>query len=93
MSVRLQFLAGEEAARADGPALVLAPRSAVRSDSSGSFAWVVTEGRLRRQALRTGAERGDQIAIAEGLAGGEALVIGDAAGLAEGQRVKVAAAR
>ncbi|MFI5314114.1 MAG: efflux RND transporter periplasmic adaptor subunit [Myxococcota bacterium] len=88
MSVRIQFLAGAEPARENGPALVLAPRSAVRSDSSGSFAWVVSDGRLRRKSLRAGAERGDQLEIAEGLAGGEALVIGDAAGLSEGQRVK-----
>jgi len=91
MSVRIQFLAGEEPARANGAPLVLAPRSAVRSDSSGSFAWVVTDGRLRRQSLRTGAERGDQIEVAEGLAGGEALVVGDAAGLSDGKRVAIAA--
>jgi HlyD family secretion protein len=91
MSVRLQFLAGEEPARENGPPLVLAPRSALHSDSSGSFAWVVSDGRLRHQSVRTGAERGDQIAIAEGLSGGEALVVGDAAGLSDGQRVKVEA--
>jgi HlyD family secretion protein len=91
MSVRLQFLAGEEPARENGPPLVLAPRAALHSDSSGSFAWVVSDGRLRRQSVRTGAERGDQIAIAEGLSGGEALVVGDAAGLSDGQRVKVGA--
>ena len=91
MSVRLQFLAGQEPAREDGPPLVLAPRSAVHSDSGGAFAWIVTDGRLRRQAVRTGEERGDSIAIEEGLAGGEALVIGDAAGLSEGTRVKTEA--
>jgi RND family efflux transporter MFP subunit len=89
MSVRIQFLAGEEPARENGPALVLAPRAAIHSDSSGSFAWVVSDGRLRRQSVRTGAERGDQIAIAEGLSGGEALVVGEAASLSDGQRVKV----
>jgi RND family efflux transporter MFP subunit len=90
MSVRIQFLADSEPAREDGPALVLAPRAAVRSDSSGSFAWVVSDGRLRRQTVRTGAARGEQIAIAEGLSGGEALVVGDSPGLAEGKRVKIA---
>jgi RND family efflux transporter MFP subunit len=89
MSVRIQFLAGEEPARENGPALVLAPRAALRSDSSGSFAWVVSDGRLRRQSLRAGAERGDQIAIEEGLSGGEALVVGDAPALSDGQRVTV----
>ena len=88
MSVRLSFLAGEQPATENGPPLVLVPKSALRSDSSGSFAWVVTDGKLRRQVVRAGAERGDQVAIEQGLAGGEALVIGDAAGLSEGTRVK-----
>jgi RND family efflux transporter MFP subunit len=91
MSVRLQFLAGDEPARQDGPPLVLAPRGAIRTDSSGSFAWVVTDGKLRRQTVRPGAERGGQVAVEEGLAGGEALVVGDAAGFSEGQRVQVRA--
>ncbi|HTO09891.1 MAG TPA: efflux RND transporter periplasmic adaptor subunit [Myxococcota bacterium] len=91
MSVRLNFLAGEQPAAENGPPLVLVPKSAVRSDSNGSFAWVVTNGKLRRQALRAGAERGDQVAIESGLEGGEALVIGDAAGLSEGKSVKIGA--
>lgn len=87
MSVRIHFLGDDEPARAGGPALVLAPRSAVRSDANGSYAWVVTDGRLRRQALRTGANQGEQAVVFEGLSGGEALVVGEAADLAEGQRV------
>jgi RND family efflux transporter MFP subunit len=93
MSVRLQFLANDEPTTESGPPLVLVPKGAVRSDSGGSFAWIVTDGRLRRQALRAGAERGDQVAIEQGLAGGEALVIGDAAGLSDGTRVKIADTR
>ncbi len=87
MSVRIHFLGDEEPAMAGGPALVLAPRSAVRSDANGSYAWVVTDGRLRRQALRTGANQGEQAVVFEGLSGGEALVVGEAADLADGQRV------
>ncbi|HTO54806.1 MAG TPA: efflux RND transporter periplasmic adaptor subunit [Myxococcota bacterium] len=90
MSVRLSFLAGDTPAEKGGPPLVLAPRGAIRSDSSGSYAWVVTEGKLRRQLVRPGAERGDQVAVEEGLSGGEALVVGEASGLSEGQRVAIA---
>jgi hypothetical protein len=90
MSVRITFLE-ELAQRADGsePSQVLVPREAVRSEAGASYAWVVTEGRLRRVALETAGERGGQIAIAKGLAGGEALVLGPAEGLAEGERVEV----
>ncbi|HXZ85028.1 MAG TPA: efflux RND transporter periplasmic adaptor subunit [Myxococcota bacterium] len=92
MSVRIQFMAGDRPAEPGGPPLVLAPKSAVRSDSNGTFAWVVTDGTLRRQSLRTGADRGDQVIVDEGLSGGEALVVGDGSGLSEGKRVKAASA-
>ena len=93
MSVRIHFLGDDQSPQAGGPALVLAPRSAVRSDSSGSYAFIVTDGRLRKQALRTGANQGEQLVVLEGLSGGEALVVGDAADLAEGQRVTTAKGR
>jgi RND family efflux transporter MFP subunit len=91
MSVRITFL--EELAKtSDGsePALVLAPREAVRSEGGASYVWVVTEERLRRVAVETAGERSGKLAIAKGLSGGEALVIGPAEGLEEGQRVEVA---
>jgi len=93
MSVRIHFLGADQSPRAGGPGLVLAPKSAARSDANGSFAWVVTDGRLRRQALRTGANQGEQVVVIEGLSGGEALVVGDATDLADGQRVKPASDR
>src|SRR5262245_35325978 len=88
MSVRIHFLGEDQSPQAGGPPLVLAPKNAIRSDSGGSYAWVVTNGKLRRQALRTGADQGDKVVVVEGLSGGEALVVGDAAKLADGERVK-----
>jgi HlyD family secretion protein len=90
MSVRIHFLGEDQSPESGGPALVLAPRAAIRSDEAGSFAWIVSDGRLRRQALRTGANQGEQVVVVEGLSGGEALVIGDATDLDEGQRVVTA---
>jgi len=89
MSVRIHFLGEEQAPQAGGPPLVLAPKNALRSDAGGSYAWVVTNGRLRRRALRTGADQGDKVVVIEGLSGGEALVIGDASKLSDGQRVQL----
>ena len=89
MSVRITFLGETKPAAADAESgLVLAPREAVRSDEAGTFAWVVTGGALRRQPLETAGERGAQVLVAKGLAGGEALVVGgETDGLREGQRV------
>jgi RND family efflux transporter MFP subunit len=91
MSVRIQFLGEDQSPQAGGPPLVMAPKSAIRSDGSGSYAWVVTSGKLRRQTVRTGADQGDKVVVIEGLSGGEALVVGDAAKLSDGASVKTSA--
>jgi len=91
MSVRIAFLEdAQPAATGEVPSLVLAPREAVRTENGASFSWVVTSGRVRRQPIEIASERGAQIVVSKGLAGGEALVIGgDTDGLREGQRVEV----
>jgi hypothetical protein len=71
---------------------VLVPREAVRHDDQGEYTWVVTEERLRRQAIASAGQAADGRAIvSRGLAGGEALVVGEALGLSEGQRVNASA--
>jgi RND family efflux transporter MFP subunit len=92
MSVRITFLAAAKPAGDAGSSqpVVLAPRAAIRSEGGASFAWVVTEGRLHRQAVEVAGSSGsDAVVVSKGLAGGEALVVGDAAGLREGSRVAV----
>lgn len=96
MSVRVAFLAEAEPAAAGegagGEGAVLAPRAAVRGGEGDPFAWVVTEGRLRRQPLALAGPSGaDRVVVAKGLSGGEALVVGEAEGLREGQAVEMAA--
>jgi hypothetical protein len=63
----------------------------VRSEAGAAFVWVVTEGRLRRQAVTLGRELGEQVVVEAGLFGGEALVLGDpGVTLTDGQRVEIA---
>ncbi len=93
-SVRITFLDDAAPATADAAAaIVTAPRRAMRNEGGASFVWVVTEGRLRRQAVTLGRELGDQVVVETGLLGGEALVTGEPeVTLAEGQKVEVAGA-
>ncbi|MBK7947380.1 MAG: efflux RND transporter periplasmic adaptor subunit [Deltaproteobacteria bacterium] len=89
-SVRIAFLA-EAPKRAEGAppeALVTVPKSAVRE---GGVVWVVTEGRLRRQAVRLGVERDGVVVVEEGLLGGEAVVVGEDGPLADGAAVQISA--
>jgi RND family efflux transporter MFP subunit len=92
MSVRVTFFAGEPAGGEAAAPQVLVPREAVRRDDQGEYTWVVTEERLRRQAIASAGQAADGRAIvSRGLAGGEALVVGEALGLSEGQRVNASA--
>jgi RND family efflux transporter MFP subunit len=87
MSARVIFLGEAPSLEGGAPGIepVLAPRAALRSDSAGTFVWVLTNGRLRRQAVSAGGELGDRVVIQQGLLGGEALVVGSGAELREGQ--------
>jgi multidrug efflux pump subunit AcrA (membrane-fusion protein) len=89
MSVRVNFLA-EAKPVAPGTAVVLAPRAGLRRDDRGAYVWLVDGEHVRRRAVTVGTELGDRVQVADGLGGGETLVIGDATALADGAAVKVA---
>lgn len=90
-SVRISFLADVEPQPEGAPpaSVVTIPRAAVHE---GGSVWVVTDGRLRKQAVALGGEQGDQVVVREGLLGGEALVIRAEGELAEGRPVEIAPA-
>ena len=91
MSARVTFLQptpNRRGRRARG-ARSRAPR--IRDAQGGSFVWVVNDGRVRRQAVSAGAASwATRSRSREGLLGGEALVVGDVEGLAEGRAVELA---
>jgi multidrug efflux pump subunit AcrA (membrane-fusion protein) len=89
MSARVSFLEPPREPSQGGGAAVLAPASAIRRDARGTYAWVVSAGTLRRQPVETAAGSGDPVTVVDGLLGGEALVVGDAAELREQQGVQV----
>ncbi|MCE2391076.1 MAG: efflux RND transporter periplasmic adaptor subunit [Proteobacteria bacterium] len=89
MSARIDFL-GRPAEGSGGPPRVTIPREALRGDERGAFVWQVRDGRARRHPVRVDAS-GDaaSLTVAEGLGGGEALVVGDAGSLRDGQPVEI----
>lgn len=91
MSVRVNFLA-EARPVAPGGAVVLVPRTALRRDDTGSYVWIVEDARARRRVVTIGTELGDEVQIADGLAGGETLVVGEASALTDGAAVAIASA-
>jgi RND family efflux transporter MFP subunit len=88
-SVRVSFLAPEQAPAAGGAApaaVITVPRAAVRD----GHVWVVTDGKLRQQAVEVGGERGEAVVVLSGLLGGEAVVVSAEGELAAGRAVAIA---
>lgn len=87
MSARITFL---EPVKSAAGGAILVPRSAVRSDAQGSYAWVVDDGQVRRTQLELGGDFADDVQVTAGLEPGDRIVVGDAPPLADGQRVQPA---
>jgi RND family efflux transporter MFP subunit len=88
MSARIVFLKPLQGS--PGTTGVLIPRSAVRTDEQGSYAWVLRDGHVQRTPITTGPEFADQVQVTAGLSGGEQVVVGDAPRLEDGQQVHLA---
>jgi RND family efflux transporter MFP subunit len=72
--------------RQDQPILV--PATAVLFDASGTRAAVVKDGAVHWRKVDIGADLGDRLAIANGLAEGEAVAVAPSERLLEGMRVQ-----
>jgi RND family efflux transporter MFP subunit len=67
---------------------VLVPQSAVVVSGDKQYVWLLVESIVERRAVATAGERGKEILISSGLAGGERVIINAPAGLESGLRVK-----
>jgi RND family efflux transporter MFP subunit len=92
MGVRVSFL---EANRPEQPAQkpgVLAPAAAIVARGNQQVAFVVADDRVQQRDVTVGRSLGDDREVTQGLAGGETVVLDPPASLADGDRVRVAAA-
>lgn len=76
MAARAAFL--RDNAEAGAPRKLIAPRGAVRERGGRKVVFIVENGRVRLQAVETGAEGEDGTEILKGLQGGEEVVTGGA---------------
>src|SRR5438270_5134936 len=81
MGVKVAFLEEEKPAakgkeKEKGPqAVAFIPKSAVRSDSSASFVYLLRDGKVERRAVSLGTERGTEVAVLAGLTPGDSVVV------------------
>jgi RND family efflux transporter MFP subunit len=88
MGIKVRFL--EERAGA-GPAAVQLPSKAVVRDQAGNSVWVVRDGQVERRPVQVGAEQDGQVAVLEGLQGGETVVVDPPRRLRDGAAVELQA--
>jgi RND family efflux transporter MFP subunit len=89
MGIKVTFLREEEPSPSAPAPVTLAPRTAIKSDGSGSFAFVVQDDVVERRAVQTGGTDGDRIEIRAGLGPGDRVVVSPPDTLAAGSRITV----
>jgi len=70
-------------------AVAYIPKSAVRSDASASFVYLVREGKVERRAVSLGMQRGTDVAVLAGVTPGDSLVVKGPESLREGDKVEI----
>jgi RND family efflux transporter MFP subunit len=89
MGIKVSFL--EDATAAASVPQVRVPPDAIVSDDGASHVWIVRDGRVERRSVKTAETPDGQVAVLEGLEGGETLVVDAPARLAEGRAVELKA--
>lgn len=88
MGARVEFLSADTVT-ASTPSRVFVPADAVRTEGAATIVWVVREGRVARVVIEAGPVSGGRREVRSGLSGGERVVVGNADGLTDGDKVHV----
>jgi len=88
MGIKVRFLEDRAAAGPVSPRLASA---AIVREGEDTSVWVVRDGRVERRAVRLGDEQDGQVAVLDGLEGGEAVVIDPPQRLRDGAAVELQA--
>lgn len=91
MSARVVFLTQEiPADQIAAPPRIFVPATAIHLDGDAPFVLAVQEDKVVRLGVSLGESRGDLREVVSGLTGRETLIDGEAEGLRQGDRVRVA---
>ena len=90
MGVKVTFLReAETAALPAAQPITLVPKSAVREENGGRYAFVVGGNTVERRAIQTAGTDGDRLEVVAGLKAGDRVVIAPPPELAEGAQVAI----
>jgi RND family efflux transporter MFP subunit len=88
MGIKVRFLEENAVAASAAPRL---PSGAIVRGEGGASVWVVRDGEVERRAVTLGDEHDGQVAVSEGLQGGEAVVVDPPQRLRDGAAVELQA--
>ncbi|MGE0459933.1 MAG: efflux RND transporter periplasmic adaptor subunit [Vicinamibacterales bacterium] len=90
MGVKVTFLReSEDDGTTTTRPMALVPKAAVRTESGGSYVFVVQQDTVQRRAIQTAGTDGDRVEVTAGLAGGERIVVSPPEGLVEGSLIVI----
>jgi len=94
MGVKVAFLEEEKPAAQKGKekaplAVAYIPKSAVRTDASASFVYLLRDGKVERRAVSLGLDRGTDVAVLAGVVPGDSLVVKGPENLRDGDKVEI----
>jgi HlyD family secretion protein len=95
MGVKVAFLEEEKPAAVKKgaeklpQAVAYIPKSAVRSDSSASFVYLLRDGKVERRAVSLGTDRGTEVAVLAGVTPGDSVVVKGPESLRDGEKVEI----
>jgi len=94
MNARSAFVAREQVSRKEGspvPPKIVIPTAAVRDSGGRKLIFIVFEGKATERSIKTGNSTSRGVEVAEGLIGGEEIVLSPPATLKDGDRIAVKA--
>jgi RND family efflux transporter MFP subunit len=91
MGIKVSFLPAEGAVVSIARPTI--PQNALVSTGTDHYVWVVRDGKVARQSVKSGPVKDDQVPVLEGLEGGEVLVVDPPQRLKEGRSVELRAGK
>ena len=92
MNARAAFVAQEATGKKDGPpppSRIVIPNAAIRDDSGKKLIFIVVQGKAIERTIKVGNPTSKGIEVADGLIGGEEIVLNPPTGLKDGDRVQI----
>ena len=92
MNARAAFVAKQAAEKKEGPPpppRIVIPNAAIRDDSGKKSIFIVLEGKAIERTIKVGNPTSKGVEVADGLIGGEEIVLNPPANLKDGDRIQI----